>query len=244
MATYHVGTSGWQYDHWRGVFYPDELPRDGWLSYYAGHFDCVEINNSFYREPSSDSWRTWREAVPDHFRFAVKASRFLTHYRRFRNVDDSTARVYRGAEQLGERLGPVLYQARPDFERTPENAERIETFLALLPSRHLSVLEFRHDSWYGEETLAQLRRYNVAFCCHDMQGSATPLLATAGFAYVRFHGPEARYAGSYDDAALQAWRDRLHSLGADVDEVWAFFNNDQLGYAVRNAATLRQLLTE
>jgi len=242
MARFWIGTSGWQYDHWRGAFYPPRLPKDAWFGHYKRFFQTVEINNSFYRLPGRETWRRWHDAAGPDFRYAVKASRYLTHMKRFKDPEEPLRRFLEGAQLLGETLGPVLFQAPPNFHRTPENVRRLDAFLALLRPDRRFAFEFRHASWFGQETLRQLREGRAAFCIYDMPDVECPLAATAGFAYVRFHGAGSAYAGNYPDHALQVWADRLSALAADVDEVWAYFNNDVHGFAVSNALTLKKLL--
>lgn len=242
MARYWIGTSGWHYEHWRGVFYPEGLPSRDWLSYYAERFPTVEINASFYRQPKTSTWELWRATVPDDFRFVVKASRYLTHIKRLADPAEPLGRVVAGARLLGERLGPLLYQMPPNFHRTAENVGRLEAFLPLLPRDVQHAVEFRHNSWFGEETADLLRRHGVAFCSFDMAGLECPLRATARFAYLRFHGPGALYASNYGDEMLEGWAARLRALGREVDEVYAYFNNDAFGYALANARRLSELL--
>ena len=244
MTRFWVGTSGWQYDDWAGRFYPDDLPKTRWLEHYVRNFGCVELNNSFYRQPTAASWKRWREAAPRGFRFAVKASRFLTHIKRLKDPQASLKRVFDGAEKLEDNLGPVLYQLPPTYNRNDENVERLESFLELLPARRDHVIEFRDASWFGDETVDLLRKHRVAFCGHDMDHEhETPVVATAALAYVRFHGSASqKYQGKYTNAQLQAWAKKLRALGHDADAVWAFFNNDRHGYAVENACRLRELL--
>jgi uncharacterized protein YecE (DUF72 family) len=244
-AKFHIGTSGWQYDDWHGRFYPEDLAKSHWLDYYVQQFPTVELNNSFYRQPTAASWKRWRETAPDGFCFAVKASRFLTHIKRLKQPEQPLKRLFDGAERLEDRLGPVLYQLPPTFKRTEENAERLEHFLSALPARHDHVIEFRHPSWFGDETLSALRKHGVAFCVRDMdQKHETPVVATAAFAYVRFHGSEAKkYQGKYTDHQLEAWAGKLSALARETDAVWAFFNNDTQGYAVDNARQLTALLS-
>ncbi len=242
MARFWVGTSGWHYYHWLGNFYPEDLPSGRWLAYYARHFATVELNNSFYRQPRPSAWELWRRTVPEGFRFAVKANRFITHIKRLREVADSLERFLEGASRLGDRLGPLLYQLPPSFHRTEENLERLARFLELLPRQQQHAVEFRHRSWFGEETWSMLRRYGVAFCCFDSPGLKTPLVATAPHAYVRFHGGEALYASNYSDEALWEFSRRLLALGQETAEVYVYFNNDACGFAVSNARTLRDYL--
>ena len=239
---FHVGTSGWQYKHWRGPVYPEDLPVKDWLPYYAGRFQTVEVNNSFYRQPSDETWRRWRDSVPTDFRFAVKASRFISHFKRFKDPQESIDRFIKGVEGLGDRVGPLLYQARPDFARTPENVRRMDAFMELLPKQYDHVLEFRHESWFGHETMEQLERHKVGFCSFDMPGQEVPLVATTDFAYMRFHGATYKYAGNYTEAALKHWANKLRALLKDTRQVWVYFNNDDRGYAFKNAHTLSEML--
>jgi uncharacterized protein YecE (DUF72 family) len=242
MARLWVGTSGWNYRHWAGDFYPSDLkPRD-WFGYYAGHFATVEINASFYREPARQTFEKWRDAAPDGFRFAVKAHRFLTHRKRLIDPADPLDRVVKGARRLGKHLGPVLYQLPPTFHRKEENSARLDAFLEILPADLDHVVEFRHDSWYTRDTQQQLRRHNVALCWHDMGGKEVPFVVTAPLAYLRFHGGEKKYAGNYPDEVLAEHARRIQHLAEKVDDVWIYFNNDIGGHAVRNAKTLIRLL--
>ena len=179
--------------------------------------------------------------APGGFRFAVKANRFITHMKRFKDPEAPVARFFDGADLLKAKLGPVLYQAPPDFEKTDDNMARLDRFLEALPGRHTHVLEFRHDSWFADETYALLRRRSTALCVHDMQGLHCPVLATSDTAYVRLHGPQ-RYAGNYGDAALKTWAGRLKNLARDTDEAWVFFNNDLGGHAPNNAERLKEML--
>jgi uncharacterized protein YecE (DUF72 family) len=243
-AAFEVGTSGWQYRHWRGDFYPRKLPVRRWFEHYAGVFSAVELNNSFYRQPGDETWDGWREQAPPGFRYAVKANRFISHIKRFHDCEGPLERFLDGVGRLKSRLGPVLFQAPPQFHRTPENVERLEGFFALLPKRVDAVIEFRHRSWYDDETYALLRRRGVAFCIHDMAKLETPVLTSGPIAYLRFHGSGARYGGNYTDAMLSDWAQRLKGLSRDLDSVWCFFNNDLGGHAPRNALTLREMLED
>jgi uncharacterized protein YecE (DUF72 family) len=242
MARFWVGTSGWNYKHWIGLFYPPDLPPSRWFALYSAHFSTVEINYTHYQEPKDKTYDNWREGAPDGFRFAVKAHRFLTHRKRLLDPEDPLSRVIKGARRLEDHLGPILYQLPPKFPRTEERAERLEAFLDLLPGDLMHVIEFRDRSWWGNDTIRQLRRHGVAFCAHDMGGADVPLVASASFAYVRFHGGEQKYAGNYPDELLERWAGRLREIGGEVESVWAYFNNDIGGHAIHNAKTLARLL--
>jgi uncharacterized protein YecE (DUF72 family) len=239
-----VGTSGWQYDHWRGDFYSEKLPKSRWFEHYASIFSTVELNNSFYRQPKSATWERWQDQAPAQFCYAIKANRFITHIKRFRDGEDPIERFLDGAERLKSHLGPVLFQAPPNFEKTDENLGRLDEFFSLMPRRVRSVLEFRHPSWYDDETYELLRRRQVSFCIHDMTKLETPVVTTGPIAYLRFHGSGARYGGNYSDEMLGDWAKRIRSLSHHVEGVWCYFNNDIGGHAPRNALTLREMLAD
>lgn len=234
-----IGCSGWQYRHWRGDFYPADVPISHWLDRYAAVFDTVELNNSFYRLPSPAAFRRWRERTPPGFLFAVKASRYLTHLKKLKDPVDPLARFFEAAQELGPKLGPVLYQLPPNW---PANVDRLRTFLHALPRRVRHVMEFREPSWYSPVVLDLLEKAGVALCLHDMPGCATPRVRIGPFVYVRFHGVT-RYGGRYDDEALGSWAGWLaveHERGRDV---FAYFNNDMGGHAPRDATRLRRQLS-
>jgi uncharacterized protein YecE (DUF72 family) len=231
----HIGCSGWQYRHWRGDFYPAGLPASRWLEHYARHFDTVEINNSFYRLPEAATFAAWRRRAPARFRYAVKASRYLTHMKKLKDPEDPLARFFSRAVQLGPSLGPVLYQLPP---RWPLNLERLDRFLDALPRRHRHAIEFREPGWYDDRVFERLAKHRVALCLHDITGSASGRLSIGPFVYVRFHGTS-KYSGSYSDDTLEQWAEWLTEQHADGKPVFAYFNNDVGGHAPRDAARLR-----
>jgi len=235
-AAFRVGCSGWQYKHWKGDFYPSDLPLREWLKYYARHFDTVEVNNSFYRLPPEGVFDDWRARTPAKFIFAVKASRFLTHMKKLKDPEEPVERLFSRAVELRRKLGPVLYQLP---RQLPKNAARLAAFLEILPPRIKHAIEFREPSWYDDEVMELLRQHNVALCLHDMPGSEPPRLLTARFTYIRFHGATGRYNGAYPTGALEEWADWLmtHNVPA-----FAYFNNDIGGHAPRDARTLIDLL--
>jgi uncharacterized protein YecE (DUF72 family) len=240
---YYIGTSGFSYSHWRGVFYPEKLPQARWLEHYARQFPTVEVNNSFYRLPSEKTFQGWRERTPAGFLFAVKASRFITHLRRLHDVQEPLETFLSRARNLKEKLGPVLYQLPPSMG---QDKGLLEAFLSLLPEDLQYVIEFRRQNWYEEKVYAGMRRYNVALCIHDMSQSESPTAATADFAYVRFHGTTGRYAGNYSNEQLEDWANRIRQLASrnNLKTVHIYFNNDIEGHAVNNARALAQLLAQ
>jgi len=236
---YYIGTSGWHYEHWRDRFYPEKLVKPKWLEFYAGHFNTVELNNSFYRLPSEAAFTTWRDLSPANFTFAIKVSRFITHIKRLRNTEAAVENFISRARILGGKLGPLLYQLPPNMHR---NDEVLESFLSTLDRGLKHVFEFRHQSWLDDNVFEILRRYNVGLCVFDMPSFTCPVVATADFAYVRFHGSTGLYWSCYSDEELADWAKRLAELAVNLKAVYIYFNNDAEAFAVRNAITLRAFL--
>ncbi len=236
---YYIGTSGWHYDHWRDRFYPQELIKAEWFKFYARHFTTVELNNSFYRLPSEAAFATWYSSSPDNFTFAVKVSRFITHIKRLKNSQEAVEKFISRAKILGEKLGPLLYQLPPNLHR---NDELLESFLSTLPKGMKHVFEFRHQSWFDERVFEILHKYNVGFCIFDMPDFSCPLVVTADFTYMRFHGSTGLYWSCYSDKELADWAKKLANLAANLKAVYIYFNNDAEAFAVRNAITLRSYL--
>ena len=240
MSTkYYIGCSGWHYEHWRGMYYPEELSKPKWLSFYAQQFNTVELNNSFYRLPSEKAFGTWRESTPDDFIFAVKVSRFITHIKRLRSLGPAVEDFLVRASLLGQKLGPLLYQLPPSMKR---NDELLQGFLSSLPPKYQHVIEFRHKSWIDGAVFDILRRHNVGLCIFDMPGFSCPLVATSDFAYIRFHGSEGLYSSCYSDEELSRWAEDIARLGQKVKASYIYFNNDAQAFAVENAMKLRNFL--
>jgi uncharacterized protein YecE (DUF72 family) len=235
-----VGCSGWQYKHWRGVFYPAELPIAQWFRFYAGQFDTVEINNTFYRLPEPSVFARWRRQAPAGFVYSVKASRFITHMKKLKDPEEPLDHLCTRAALLGRAFGPLLFQLPPHW---PVNHERLATFLQALPRDRRCAIEFRDPSWYGDSTLAALEAHGVALCLHDMAGSASGKERVGPFVYARFHGVT-KYAGSYSDPALEGWAEWLALQIQSGAAVFAYFNNDADGQAPRDAARLSTKLAQ
>jgi len=236
-----VGCSGWQYKHWRGGFYPADLPQTRWFEHYAARFDTVEINNSFYRLPESATFAGWARRAPRAFEFAVKASRFLTHMKKLKDPEEPIHHLFSRMRALGPHLGPVLYQLPPGWKA---DVGRFAHFLGALPRDVCHVVEFRETSWYSPEIFRLMERRGIALCLHDMKGSATERARLGPFVYVRFHGATSRYGGGYSEDRLRTWADWLNTQRDDGCDVYAYFNNDVGGHAPRDAATLRRLLED
>jgi len=238
-CVFHIGTSGWHYQHWLGDFYPEKLPPAKMFSWYTREFETVEINNSFYRLPEKKTFRSWKDAAPPGFIFAVKASRFITHMKRLKDAGDSLDLLLTRAEPLGASLGPILFQLPP---RWKSNVERLADFLSILPSRHHYAIEFRDQSWYVPQVYDLLHRSNVALCIHDWRAIPCPRALTSNFTYIRFHGSGVNYGGLYPMEQLQNWADRLRNWQSQLSSAYVYFNNDIGGHAIRNARTLRTLM--
>jgi uncharacterized protein YecE (DUF72 family) len=241
MAEIRIGTSGYHYNHWRGTFYPEKLPQKQWLSYYLEHFDTVELNNTFYRLPTFEAMNAWRENTPNHFVFAVKGSRFITHNLKLSRPENAIQNILPRAETLGKKLGPILWQLPPKWR---VNAARLEEFLLALPMYHRYVFEFREPSWLHAEIYALLEQYNAAFCIYEIAGFQSPLLTTADLVYVRLHGPgEKKYQGSYERSTLRRWARQIENWYDVGKSVYVYFDNDEAGYAPHNAIVLKKMLS-
>jgi uncharacterized protein YecE (DUF72 family) len=234
-----IGTSGWTYKHWKGSFYPEGTPQRRWLEYYAGRFDTVELNASFYHIPKAATVRGWAARTPAGFRFAVKVSRLVTHVHRLVDCRDPIEWFFRELEPLKDKVAAYLLQLPPSL--TP-SVELLESFFPLLPAGYRYVLELRNEQTYSGSIPELLEKHGITFCIHDLRGRETPLRITSKLVYVRFHGANGRYSGSYSDEALRQWAERLRSWSSSGREVLVYFNNDVGGHAVRNAETLRRLL--
>jgi uncharacterized protein YecE (DUF72 family) len=235
-----VGTSGWHYGHWHGRFFPRELARKQHLRFHARHFPTVELNGVFYRMPTIDAVRGWVEQTPDCFTFAWKASRFLTHIKRLKDIDDYSIDLLESRlSVLGNKLGPVLFQLPPQMK---VDRERLATFLKRLDRRHRYAFEFRDPGWYEAPILDLLREHDVALCLSDHVHAPAPWVATAGHVYVRGHGSSGRYRGHYDEATLQNWARDISRWHGEGRQVYAYFDNDEEGAAPIDADRLIALL--
>jgi uncharacterized protein YecE (DUF72 family) len=238
--TVRIGTSGWVYPHWRGTFYPRALPQSRWLEHYAAMFDTVELNSSFYRQPTLAQFRRWRAIVPAEFAYAVKLNRFITHVKRLA-VDDATiARSYDPMIGLGPKLAAVLVQLPPRLHFDPDRTRGFLSAVARRRRRH--AIEPRDESWLTDAALEVLRAEHAALCVIDTPSWASRIAVTAGFVYVRFHGPAGLYSSGYERDALRPWAARIREWRDAGLDVLAYFNNDARGYAPRDASRLRELV--
>jgi uncharacterized protein YecE (DUF72 family) len=243
----YVGCSGWSYKHWRGVVYDPALKTTEWFAAYTRHFSTVEINNTFYRLPEAGTFTAWRAQAPPGFVFALKVSQFGTHRLKLRDPARWLPNYVSRALLLGETLGPNLVQLPPRWKR---DAGRLEEFFRFATAERSEAklrwaAEFRDPSWLHDETYEVLRRYGVALCVHDLLPDH-PWLLTADWAYSRFHGPSAlsqKYGGEYGPKGLSRAADGLSTWRDQGRDVYAYFNNDAGGAAVRDAEWLEERLT-
>jgi uncharacterized protein YecE (DUF72 family) len=198
----------------------------------------VELNNTFYHFPRKQSLEHWRSEAPDEFKYAVKANRGITHYKKMRDIQSDLKRFLHMIKPLGKALGPILYQLPPDLHF--DESLLIDLF-EIHPQKYKYVLEFRHGSWFCDETFDLLRRNNVAFCIHDHHKRKSPFVTTADFVYIRLHGPDGQYGGDYSKGFLEDLAGRIKDFSDDGKEVFCFFNNDAEGYAVKNALELKEM---
>ncbi|MCS7253431.1 MAG: DUF72 domain-containing protein [Armatimonadota bacterium] len=240
MPKLFIGTSGWVYQHWRGLFYPSDLPQAKWLSFYSQHFGTVEVNNSFYRLPSKAAFECWCKQTPNDFIFSVKGNRFITHMRKLRSVEEPLQRFFDAVCGLGEKLKVILWQLPPMLKADPD---RLRSFLRMLPSEYRHTVEFRHLSWWSDKaTLKVLEEFGCAFCIPSAPMLPKYIIVTADFSYIRMHGWNQLYSGCYPIEELQWWAERIREITRSNVDVFVYFNNDVHAYAVRNAEELIQLL--
>ncbi|MGH2752036.1 MAG: DUF72 domain-containing protein [Actinomycetota bacterium] len=235
--TMFLGTSGWHYKDWRGRFYPKGVPQREWLDFYSRSFATVESNNAFYRLPEGERFDVWRQTTPDDFVMAVKMSRYLTHIKRLRDPEEPVSRFLDRVRHLGGKLGPVLLQLPPTLGC---DHDLLDGVLAQFPRRVRVAVEFRHESWWVDQTRRVLEAHRAALCLADRDSKpVAPLWRTADWTYLRFHSGAASPPGCYGRTALASWVERLREVFGDVDS-YVYFNNDPGGCALRDARWFAQ----
>lgn len=239
----YIGTSGWVYPHWRGLFYPEDLPEKDWLKFYVDNFSTVELNASFYHLPKEKTFQGWYERTSAKFFFAVKGSRFITHVKKLKDCQEPLGNLLKAAAPLKEKLGPIFFQFPPSFKADPE---RLREFISFLPDRVRPcqgrfAFEFRHPSWFVEEIYDILKEANCALIASDTPRYPYGEVQTADFMYLRLHGHEQLYASSYSDTQLKEYAQKIRRWRKQGD-IFVFFDNDFEANAVRNAKELVKLL--
>lgn len=242
---FYIGTSGWNYTGWSGIFYPEEIKPKDFLPFYAEHFSTVEVNYSFYHLPTEATYEKWVSLTPDDFTFVLKLSRFITHIKRLKDVSDALKTFIERSETLGAKRGPLLVQLPPGFSFTDVNRIRVRDFLETVQGLGASAgVEFRHETWFVDEAYDLLSDFKASLVIANSSRYPNPPedIATADFVYFRFHGPEELFASPYSDKQLAHYGDIMQKHARCGKDVYAYFNNDFGGFAAANALTLKRLL--
>lgn len=237
MKKVFVGTSGYTYNHWKKIFYPEDLSQREWLKYYCQYFNAVEINTSFYHSLKKEIYKRWRIETPKDFKFFIKGHRFITVAKRLKDIDDSVRFFFAPVFALKEKLAGVLWQFPPNFKFTEEIFRRLKHFLSILPKKIIHAFEFRNESWFNPEVYGILKFYNAAFVFVSLAVEEV----TADFVYIRFHGPGAIYTSLYSEAEMKEWVAKIKVWKKKYD-IYVYFNNDANANAVKNAKQLIKLL--
>jgi uncharacterized protein YecE (DUF72 family) len=239
----HVGTSGWSYGHWSGVFYPEDIKPARYLEYYLTRFDCVELNSSFYHLPRESTIKGWMERTPESFRFCPKLSRFITHQKRLAESQEALHKYFGLFQDMKLRMGPVLIQLPPGLKYDRSLATDFFDLLKSQYHQYRFAIEIRHGSWIQDGFFQLLSDCGISFVMAD-SGSRFPYheAITADFVYMRFHGPDKLYASGYAESALYKYAEKIINWLNEELAVWVFFNNDFGGFAIKNALTLREMV--
>lgn len=239
MSRLLVGTSGWVYPHWRGVFYPENLREDGWFAYYAEHFDTVEINNTFYHLPPRSTFEGWKEQAPRGFVYTVKASRYITHVKKLNDPAQPVARFYDSLRGLGRKCAAVLFQLPPRFHF---REDRLAGLLEQVPGDYRLAFEFRDPTWFDDRAYALLENAGAALAFADLRELQTPRVRTADFTFHRMHGGRGAKAPGYTAGELKKLAGEVRPVLDAGQDAFVYFNNDYEGYALENARSLREML--
>ena len=238
ISSTYIGTSGWNYEHWRDIFYPATFAKSKWLAFYAQNFNTIEVNATFYRLPKPETFENWRQTTPHGFLWAVKANRYITHIRRLKDAGEPLERFFSAARALKEKLGPVLFQLPPSLAFDQDTFQDFCSNVRIY--KHRCVFEVRHKSWLEENVLARLEESGIAFCISDTAGRHPYSEAvTADFVYIRLHGSRKLYASNYTEEELQVWGEKIRRWNR---ETYVYFDNDFGGYAPKNAARLKEIM--
>ncbi|MCK7558688.1 DUF72 domain-containing protein [Chitinophaga sedimenti] len=245
MQKAHIGTSGWSYKHWKEIYYPATVKSADWLSFFAKDFDCIEINNSFYRLPKPETVQQWVTTVPDGFIFCPKMNRFLSHMKKLHDPEQPLQRFFDVFDPVRKHLGPILIQLPANATFNPEVTAHFYALLHNTYRQYQFSMEVRHESWYTEESLSLMRKYDIGLVIADSGGLfPSDEVLTAKHVYLRFHGPGKLYASAYHPNTLRAYAKKCRRWLNGGHQVWAFFNNDINGYALKDAQMLRRYLSD
>lgn len=243
MDNIRIGTSGYSYPHWKDIFYPSSISQSHWLEHYAKFFDTVELNVTFYRQVKKEVFASWYKRTPSNFLFAIKGSRYITHIKRLKDCKDSLKIFFDNALPLKEKIGVILWQLPPSMK---SDTKVLHNFCNTLNEEgymnYLHTFEFRNSSWFNEEIYKILRKFSIALCIAHSPNWKKEEIITADFIYLRFHGGEVLYGSEYSDEELKEWAMKVKKWKEKGKKIFAYFNNDYGGFAVKNAITLKKLL--
>jgi len=235
MANY-LGTSGWYYQHWRGVFYPADLKQSKWFDFYCSKFKTVELNSTFYHFPTEKTAQTWYKKSPEGFIYTLKVNRFITHVKKFKGCKKQIRDFYRIGALLKEKRGCFLFQLPPSLKYSKGKLKEI---ISCLDGVYKNVVEFRHQSWFKEEVYDLLKEEGIIYCVVSAPGLPEDFKRTAKDVYVRFHGKESWYGSNYSTKELEMYAKKIKKLRAKNN--WIYFNNDYKAYAVKNCLMMKKL---
>jgi uncharacterized protein YecE (DUF72 family) len=241
MTQFFIGTSGFNYKDWREIFYPKGLAEKNWLAFYSQHYRTVEVNATFYRHFPRSVLEKWRNTTPDEFCFTLKGPRTITHYKQLQDIQVELDNFFESAAGLEDKLSVVLWQFPGSFRYSEETKIELDRFIEQLPHHCRQAFEFRHKGWFNDDLYSLLNRHNAGFVINDSSRFPAQESVTGNFVYLRFHGPDRLYASSYSTSQLADWAHKIHTYMKQVD-VYAYFNNDFDGRAIRNADELKALV--
>lgn len=237
----YIGCSGWSYEHWTNKFYPSDLGRREWLKFYTQYFKTVEVNMTFYRFPFPNMLKSWYTKTPENFKFTFKANRIITHERKFRGASDLVSKFLNLLDLLKDKAGCILWQLPPSMHFSEENLETLTDFLANPElGERKNVIEFRHKSWWDEETYTLLKKHKAIFCILSSPSLPDDFVVTSDIIYIRFHGVKDWYRYDYPPEELEEWADKIKET--KCKEIYCYFNNDFEAYAPKNALQLMEVL--
>lgn len=234
-----IGTSGWSYKQWSGIFYPDNIKEKDFLKYYSEYFDTVEVNSSFYHTLNDKTIENWVKEVHDNFKFAVKADRYITHMKKLLDPDETIPSFMSTIKPFKDKVGPILFQLPPSFGI---NIKRLKDFIKVLSKKNKYVFEFRNKDWFTDEIYDVLKKHNIALCIYNLNGYQSPLDVTADFVYIRMHGTLGIGSGKYSDEDIDNLAQDIEKYISQNKTIYCYFNNDGSGYAVENANELKKKL--
>jgi len=241
MRKLFIGTSGWIYSDWEGIFYPEKLSSSEKLKYFSQHFKTTEVNYSFYHLPRLSTYQNWYNQTPSDFIFSVKASRFITHIKRLKNIKEAWEIFIKNTLSLKEKLGPILFQFPSLFSATDKNIERLKDFIYEISAHSLRyAFEFRDRSWFNEEIYKFFKKHNIAWVIADSPSYPKAEVITASFVYIRMHGSKTMFSSKYTKKEIQSLASKIKDW-LKTKDVYCYFNNDVSGYAIENAKELLNL---